>query len=343
MSTSWRAADIAPTERVDSFAHFVGASLVPYSTPTDILLEDDNEIRTADVGSLRVMRFNWTHGIALRSANDVRQSDPELCKIDLTMTGRFAIEQSDRQAVLGPGTFTLIDLSRPHQVAARRSDMTVAMFPRALLPFRDKDINDLAGTTFDRSHPGSALVTSVVGELTGNLDAYEGPAGARIGNCVLDLIVATLAARLDRTWAVPWESRQRTLVLRIRAFIDAHLSDPALAPSMIADHHHISPRLLHKLFVGEGTTVAGLIRARRLDNCRRDLLNPAYAIRTVASVAAAWGFRDAAYFSRVFNAEYGMAPGEYRRMSFVPPDVSAESAAHPSTSRPTSAQVADRG
>jgi AraC-like DNA-binding protein len=315
MAMVWRAADVAPTAREEAFMEIACGSIVPYARQAPMILEDLDQVRSADIGMLRVMRFNWTEGAAVRAARHVRRSDPGLCKIDITLSGRFALEQSDRQAALHAGSFTFVDLSRPHRLAANRTDLAVVMFPRARLPLRDKDIVELAGATFDRTQPGSALVTSVVRELTANLSAYEGQDGARIGESVLDLICATLAARVDRMQAVPSDTRRRALVQQIRAYIEANLDDPDLAPPVIAAQHHISPRQLHKLFEPEATTVAGLIRARRLARCRHDLLDPSQATRPVASIAARWGMYDAAYFNRVFHAEYGMPPGEYRRLA----------------------------
>ncbi|MEO3823297.1 helix-turn-helix domain-containing protein [Actinomadura sp. B10D3] len=34
--------------------------------------------------------------------------------------------------------------------------------------------------------------------------------------------------------------------------------------------------------------------------------------RPVSAIAARWGFADAAAFSRVFRAAYGLPPGEFR-------------------------------
>jgi hypothetical protein len=51
----------------------------------------------------------------------------------------------------------------------------------------------------------------------------------------------------------------------IHAFIQRPVSDPDLSPETIAAAHHISLRLLHKLFSEEGETVAGWIRTRRLE------------------------------------------------------------------------------
>jgi AraC-like DNA-binding protein len=79
----------------------------------------------------------------------------------------------------------------------------------------------------------------------------------------------------------------------------------------------MSLRSLHQLFHDEGLTVAGWIRSRRLEGCRRDLADPSLDARPVAAVAARWGFSSAAEFSRAFRAAHGMPPAEYRRFARV--------------------------
>jgi AraC-like DNA-binding protein len=59
-----------------------------------------------------------------------------------------------------------------------------------------------------------------------------------------------------------------------KAFIDARLDDPELTTATIAAAHYISPRYLQKLFEAEGSTVTDWIRRRRLDHCKRELLDP---------------------------------------------------------------------
>jgi AraC-like DNA-binding protein len=315
--TVWRAADLVPSERAESFVSFVGESVVSYGDPAGMVLEDRDQVRMADAGALRILRISWTEGRAARGVRQLRQSDPELCKIDVPLSGCFAVEQADQQAALDVDKFAFVDTGRPHRIAAQRLDLAVVMFPRALLPLRDKEISALAGATFDSTLPGAALITSVVREVIRNLDTYDGQRAARIGASVLDLISATLATRLDRAAAIGPESRRRVLVLHIRAHIEGNLGDPDLAPTLIAARHHISVRHLHKLFQDEGTTVAGLIRARRLARCRQDLIDPVHAAKPVSAIAARWGLRDAGYFNRVFRAEYGMPPGEYRRRAVL--------------------------
>src|SRR5690606_5151921 len=67
-----------------------------------------------------------------------------------------------------------------------------------------------------------------------------------------------------RGTVVPTAAYRRDLLLRMRMFIDQHLSDPELGPRLIAAAHNVSISYVHRLFGDDGTTVAGWIRARRL-------------------------------------------------------------------------------
>jgi AraC-like DNA-binding protein len=69
------------------------------------------------------------------------------------------------------------------------------------------------------------------------------------------------------------------------------------------------------LFHDEGLTVAGWIRQRRLDRCRRDLTDAVLASRSVASIAARWAFCNPAEFSPTFRAAHGMTPTEFRTLA----------------------------
>ncbi|MFB6784621.1 helix-turn-helix domain-containing protein, partial [Streptomyces sp. NPDC056352] len=94
---------------------------------------------------------------------------------------------------------------------------------------------------------------------------------------------------------------------------------PGRSPGAIAAAHNISLRSLHRLFQDQDLTVAGWIRARRLERCRRDLADPLLHSRPVRAIAACWGFTDpTTHFSRAFRAAYGMPPGDYRHPANLP-------------------------
>ena len=111
---------------------------------------------------------------------------------------------------------------------------------------------------------------------------------------------------------MPTDSAHRALILRITAYIEEHLGDPALSPQLVAGALHISVRQLHKVFHGTGTTVGGWIRQRRLEHCGRDLRDPHLADRPVAAIGARWGYPEPAHFSPAFKSAYGTGPRDYR-------------------------------
>jgi transcriptional regulator GlxA family with amidase domain len=73
------------------------------------------------------------------------------------------------------------------------------------------------------------------------------------------------------------------------------------------------PQNLHRLFEGEPHTVTEIIRRQRLEAARRELTNPVFRNRSIAAVAARWGFPSQAHFSRCFQTRYGTAPSTLRR------------------------------
>jgi AraC-like DNA-binding protein len=159
----------------------------------------------------------------------------------------------------------------------------------------------------------------MAGKLARQVDQLNPAGRARVGAAALDLLTVALAGRLDRSGEVPPDTSQRALVLRVRAFIEGRLADPDLTPATVARAHHVSLRSLYKLFEGEPTSVAGVIRERRLERARRDLLDPALAARPVSAIAARWGLTNPAHFSRAFRAAYGASPAEYRRLARTSP------------------------
>ncbi|MGI5490848.1 helix-turn-helix domain-containing protein [Microtetraspora malaysiensis] len=135
----------------------------------------------------------------------------------------------------------------------------------------------------------------------------------RTGSRTMIGLSAVLVDRLDIPSPDSRDERHTALFLRIQAFVERQLGDTGLSPAMIAAAHHISIRQLYKVMQAQGETVAGWIRTRRLERCRRDLANPLLAQRSVNAIATRWGFISAAHFSRAFRAAYGVSPTEYRR------------------------------
>jgi AraC-like DNA-binding protein len=102
------------------------------------------------------------------------------------------------------------------------------------------------------------------------------------------------------------------LLDRVQGYILRHLGDDGLTPDRVAAAHHISTRYLHRLFQGQGLTVASWIKGQRLERCRRDLGDPGLCHLPVHVIGARWGFGQAAAFSRAFRGAYGTTPTCFR-------------------------------
>jgi AraC-like DNA-binding protein len=317
MTVRLSAADEPASSRVDYWQHVLGGSLAPYQISV-VGSDFRSQIHQAQIGPVTVVDIRTSAAEAVRTPALVRDSDLGMCKVDIGIRGRARYEQDGRQSTLAPAGFHLIDFSRPSHVAINAPhEVAAVMFPRELLPARERDLRDLTAVPFSAQDPHAALVASLGRELVWHLDFYEGDRGARVGAAFLNLLVLAVATRLDRVPAVSPETREQAMAARVRAFIGEHLGDPGLSPAMIAAAHHISVRALHRLYEAEGLTVAGWIRQRRLECCRRDLLDAGLHRRPVGAIGARWGFRDATAFSRAFRAAYGLPPGEYRAIHAV--------------------------
>src|SRR6266702_1665162 len=101
--------------------------------------------------------------------------------------------------------------------------------------------------------------------------------------------------------------------IRIINFIEAHLNDPDLTPTRIAEACKMTARYLHHLFSDQDETVARYILRRRLEACSRALQSGAQRGRTVTAIAFDYGFNSPTHFGRVFRAKFNVTPREYRR------------------------------
>ncbi|MEE9095849.1 helix-turn-helix transcriptional regulator [Pseudarthrobacter phenanthrenivorans] len=94
--------------------------------------------------------------------------------------------------------------------------------------------------------------------------------------------------------------------------IENRLWDETLDAEDLATRLNVSTRTLHRAFRAQGATVSLWIRERRLDRCRRDLQDPNFHHLSVGAIAAQWGLKDAAHFSRLFKARFGESPRKFR-------------------------------
>jgi AraC-like DNA-binding protein len=315
--------DVPADERF-AFWREVNARLwAPYEMRCERRLEKTFEARVgiSQFGPVQVTLMTTMPHSIHRTPKLIRQADPEAFKVGCFVHGGGVVEQDGRYAAVGAGDLTLYDTSRPY-VGRFRSDIRASQvlllrFPRSLLPLPPRDLRELSGTRIPRARGIGALSSQFLLHLARHMDELTPSDTARLATLTLDVLTTALADALEVQGVVPQHRRRRALMARIHAFIGEHLGDTSLTPDAIAAAHFISPRYLHKLFQQEGRTVAGWVRERRLERCRRDLADPYLAAIPINAIASRWGFTSPAHFSQAFRSAYGVSPREFRQQCTI--------------------------
>jgi AraC-like DNA-binding protein len=296
---------------ISEFRAAVSESFVPLQVSTAGPDHFRGIIRGASVDEVHVNEVRATSHVVERTPELIARSDRSYFKLSLMLAGTGMLIQDDREAVLQAGDLAVYDTDRPYSLVFDDDFRTmVVMFPKHLISLPSDMIGQLTAVRISGQGGLGGMVVPYLTQLAGNLDQLAGTTGARLAHSALDLVttVFTRELGLDEVSADP----HRALVQRIRSYIDRNLASTDLGPASIASAHFISIRHLHGLFQEQGVTVSTWIRTRRLEQCRRDLLDPMLADRPVAAIAARWGFVDAAHFSRAFKTAFGISPSEYR-------------------------------
>ena len=208
--------------------------------------------------------------------------------------GSFATSHTDlpyRTAPLGAGGFHL----------------RILKIPLGTIPAQDKRMRELAPRTF-----GDPTLAPLLGACFTELGEASTDSGADATSLVQALAHLALIERgIVRPGSRRGQAALRTARLsQARRLIARHLQNPDLAPSMVADELGVSVRHLHMLFESAAKSFSQTVTDERLKQSRR-LMREAPE-RLIADIAAACGFESLATYYRVFNAAYGMAPGDFR-------------------------------
>jgi len=272
----------------------------------------DASLDVFDIGSLRMCRIDApAHQVERDAACGELPSD-DFYKLVLQVSGRGIVEQQQRRVVLQPGHWILYDPHAPYSITnPERCTLLVTQVPRALLP----------GLRLPGPHAGQLGTDNVAGlhgvfgsylrALSDQLSGLPDGVGQAISESLMGLLGSTLADSLRRIGEpVPLPSM---LKMRVRQFVQAHLSDPELSIQRIADALHCSKRYLHRVFEDDDASLERQIWNSRLERCHSALMHEVNANRSAAEIGFAWGFRSDSHFNRLFKQHYGLTPGAFQR------------------------------
>ena len=233
----------------------------------------------------------------------------------LHLGGDAALHDGQQRIELAPGDIVFGSAQAEAGLDFRSSfrQFMVSM-PRSILKARPPGSPALAlGHLSGRAGLGRMFS----GTLTALADAFDTLGDddlAPVESALSEFVATSLAVQRDPA-APAVSSTQAATMRRLCQFIDANLSDAALALAAVAAHERVSERLVQKLFESHGQTFTAYLRRRRLERSRADLANRQYGHLSISDICFRWGFNDPAHFSHCFRDRYSMSPRQYRQQA----------------------------
>lgn len=221
-----------------------------------------------------------TDGLPTAHRFEAFREQMSLLHAPMDMASEHAGDYTARMRTLRMGSTVVYEASGPFDGVAgldvRELSMVGVEIPRARLPFPGRKADALVTRPLSGREGVGALVAAFLLRLTRPDHRLRVTDALRLEPILLDLIATLFAHATDAEDALPAETRQQVLALRIRSFVNGHLPDPELTPAVIAAAHHISVSHLHRVFQehlpagGGPVTVMGWVREQRLERARRD-------------------------------------------------------------------------
>jgi AraC family transcriptional activator of tynA and feaB len=232
------------------------------------------------------------------------------------LSGDYLLEQNGRDVLLKPGDMTFYDATRPHRIHCQGESTHVIYLsiPRTVFRERVSGIDHCTALRIPGTQGIGFVAANFLRSCGVHAEQLHPHEFTSLAEHALDLL--TLAIISVRPGDFNLSRSRSASINSIKVFIEQNLRDIGLDTGMISRHAGLSARYINNLFEDEGTSLMRYVWKRRLENCRKDMLNPLYVGHRLTDIAFRWGFNDAAHFSRVFRQQFGCSPSEFRRDQF---------------------------
>ncbi|MBN8830790.1 MAG: helix-turn-helix domain-containing protein, partial [Sphingomonadales bacterium] len=158
----------------------------------------------------------------------------------------------------------------------------------------------------------ASTAAAMARDLAGKDERKLGPeTRERAGRHLLDVLASSYVAMLDDRISASAIMSGR--FWKVKLFIEEHLRNPDLSPSLIARKLQLSDRYLRMIFAVSDESPSAYILRRRLEECARQLREPRWRSHSITDIAFSWGFNSAPHFARSFRARFGSSPRDYRQ------------------------------
>ena len=296
---------LAPAERLAEFSRLTpgydklfpdGESLEDFSILSHGWLLDDLVVTTNTASPIDFRR----------TAAHIADYPRDTYTLVLLREGSWWTEIDGTELQVAPGETVIMDFTVPWHVHGNTQQNVMMVLPQAVLHAAVPDAPKLHGQVLQGS--SGRLFADHLLALTGHLPNLPQRDVTFIRSATLCLLSNAVAALPNAT---PRPAASRALPIeRIRAFIDAHLTDPELSPVSICRELGVTRSTLYRAFSPIGGVIT-YIQCRRLE-AARDSIAGSGTNASIAEVADTYQFSSPAHFSTIFRRQFGVTPRDAR-------------------------------
>jgi AraC-like DNA-binding protein len=127
-----------------------------------------------------------------------------------------------------------------------------------------------------------------------------------------DLIALAVGATRDAAEVARGRGLSAARLKAVKDDIAQNIDRPELSLTALAARHGLAPRLVQRLFEGEGTSFTDYVLSQRLARAYRLLSDPRRVGDKISAIAWDSGFGDLSYFNQAFRRRYGLTPSDVR-------------------------------
>lgn len=286
----------------------------------------DAELSVGRLGPVKLAKLSVDSCSVERTKSHIANNSSRLYSFLLQAKGSSTFQHCGKEARLTEGDFVLCDTGRPHFFETKHPSVTIMVrvtpeLLREYLPTPEQ----FCGLHLGRTVGITGTVSAMVQSLSDNTAAKLRPGcEERVARYLLEMISMSYTAGFEPMLkGSALQSQRRNDIIR---YVEDNLRDPTLTAASIADGFRLSSRYVRNIFSCSGERVSAYVLRRRLEECARQMRDPAWSGHTLTEIAFSWGFNSTAHFTRTFRDHFGVAPRDYRRSARREPvaDESAE-------------------
>lgn len=302
----WSSDSVPEACRVDHWMNVISQAIWPVSDWT-VSAGFSWEMEEARLGPLSTVLETIQPHRARRTRRDVDGSVERCCQLFVSLQPRWGYHHRGFTEMLEPGDAVLIGDGEHETSLPDGFNGIIVKCPMGWVNTWLPDPEQIQGRRIERDSRWGRVLSPMVLSLTPQSVA-DCPLPAEI---LADQIGTILALVAGETESV----RDKELFNRVTAAVHDRCPEPSLVAADIATPLGLTPPLLQRLLVSQGTTFLHMVQEARVSRAIALLRQATLRERPIAEIGEAVGFSSNAHFLRTFRRITGHSPAAYRRFA----------------------------